>query len=219
MNYCTYLHIRNDTNEVFYIGKGRPQRVNDKNNRNQHWKNIVAKHGFTSCKLAEWTNEKDAFEHEILLIKCFKEMGYQLANYSNGGEGGTYPKTDAIKQKISIAKRGVPNPKMLGELNPAKKLSSRLKRSIAMKSFYGNGGLNPMLGRKRPDLSARNKTTTTKGFEHFKSVPISLNGKVFGSMLQAANSIAISSHKLRYWALKDPQKYKTQFIDKSISGK
>jgi hypothetical protein len=190
--------------------------MNDKNNRNQHWKNIVQKHGFTSQKLTEWANEKDAFAHEVLLIECFKAMGYELANYSNGGEGNSYPKTEATKIKISIAKKGVANPKMLGDLNPAKRPEIRLKRSISMKNFYQNGGVNPMSGKKRIDLIARNKQKSISGFEHFKSRSISLNGKIFGSMLQAANSIGISSHKLRYWALKDPQKYNTQFLDASM---
>lgn len=44
-SFYTYLHRRNDTGQVFYVGKGKGQRAHDKYKRSAHWKRIVAKHG------------------------------------------------------------------------------------------------------------------------------------------------------------------------------
>ncbi len=214
MTYFTYLHRRNDSNEVFYIGKGCGRRINDRNNRNKHWNNIVAKHGFTYEKIAEWKEEKDAFLHEVFLIDCFRSMGCKLANLSNGGEGGSYPKTESHRKNLSLAKKGVPNPKMLGELNPAKSKESRKKRSIAMKKYYANGGTNSMSGKKRPDLTIRNKNKENAryGVNHPKSRAISVGDKTFESLMEAANFLGINSGTLRYAALTNPEKYNTAFI-------
>jgi len=43
----TYCHTRNDTGQVFYIGKGVKYRANATKNRNQYWKNIVEKYGYS----------------------------------------------------------------------------------------------------------------------------------------------------------------------------
>ena len=49
-------------------------------------KNIVNKYGFKSEILAYWNSEQAALDHEKLLISCFKDMGYKLANKADGGE-------------------------------------------------------------------------------------------------------------------------------------
>ena len=65
MSFYTYMHTRNDTNETFYIGKGHGKRAFWKHGRNQHWENIVNKHGYTVHLLAEWEKEADAFEKKF----------------------------------------------------------------------------------------------------------------------------------------------------------
>jgi len=85
--FYTYLHTRNDTGVAFYVGKGRGNRCNQKNGRNKHWKNIVAKHGYTVHIVAHWDTEVEAFKHEKLLITQFKASGICLANMTDGGEG------------------------------------------------------------------------------------------------------------------------------------
>jgi len=176
MGYLTYCHTRNDTNQIFYIGKGNEKRAYDSYNRNLFWKRIANKYGHKVCILAHWKTEQEALDHEKLLISCFKDMGYQLANMSDGGEGGATgvkrsdefkakvsermkgkPKSEQTKRRISECKTGKPNPKLAGDLNPSKNAETRLKKSISMKKFYANGGTNPMQGRKRPDLALRNK--------------------------------------------------------------
>lgn len=84
--YYTYFHTRNDTGGVFYIGKGKAWRAN-MTNRNKMWKAIAEKHGFSVHIASNWKTEKEAFDHEIFLIDCFRSMGYKLANMTNGGDG------------------------------------------------------------------------------------------------------------------------------------
>lgn len=107
MKYYTYLHTRNDTGKVFYIGKGTCQRAYG-TDRNKHWTAIVEKHGFTAEILAHWATEQEAYEHEKLLIASFIDMGYVLANKTPGGEGipKGYKFSEETKRKQTLAKIG-----------------------------------------------------------------------------------------------------------------
>ena len=52
--------------------------------------------------LATWPDEESAYEHEKFLIQCFRDLGYDLCNFTNGGDGwnGGHH-SDETKQKIS----------------------------------------------------------------------------------------------------------------------
>ena len=104
--FCTYSHHKPD-GTLFYIGKGSVKRANSKDSRNPHWKNIVAKHGSHKVEiLANWPTEAEAFEHEKFLISCFRDLGFSLANITDGGEGMSGAKhTDAAKSKMSAFQR------------------------------------------------------------------------------------------------------------------
>jgi hypothetical protein len=122
MSFYTYMHIRKDTGLPFYIGKGSGNRANWQHGRNKHWTNIVKKHGFDVSILAYWEKEKDAFEHEIFLISCFRVMGIELVNLTDGGDGPSGQKfSEDQKNNMSISKKklyadGYVNPKgMLGK--------------------------------------------------------------------------------------------------------
>lgn len=45
-DFYVYLHRRATDGRVFYVGKGVSTRAWRKDKRNQHWKNIVKKHGY-----------------------------------------------------------------------------------------------------------------------------------------------------------------------------
>ena len=86
--FYVYEHIRPDTNQVFYVGKGKNNRFLDLNNRNKHWKHIVAKVGnFKSVKIVENIDEELALLVEQERIDQLRRIGYKLANITNGGEG------------------------------------------------------------------------------------------------------------------------------------
>lgn len=99
--FYTYFHTRNDTNAVFYVGKGKGNRAHAKG-RNQHWRRIAAKHGHTTHIAARWPTEEEAFAHEKLLILCFRDLGADLANMTDGGEGvsGWIP-SEKFRQSVS----------------------------------------------------------------------------------------------------------------------
>ena len=82
--FYTYAHLRNDTSQIFYIGKGVGRRMYRKEARNFHWHNIVNKVGYTPMLLAKWNTEHEAYEHEKFLIQCLKKS---LVNQSLGGDG------------------------------------------------------------------------------------------------------------------------------------
>lgn len=63
--FCNYIHTRNDTGAVFYVGKGKERRAHTHYGRSQHWKRIVAKHGRTVHIVAYFANEADAFAKGI----------------------------------------------------------------------------------------------------------------------------------------------------------
>jgi hypothetical protein len=85
--FYTYAHYTPE-GRLFYIGKGNGYRAYSKHRKNQHWKNIVAKYGQPKVEiLANWDTEEEALSHEVLLIECFRDMGYKLCNKTNGGEG------------------------------------------------------------------------------------------------------------------------------------
>jgi len=108
--FCTYAHYT-PQGRLFYIGKGSGHyRANRMNGRNNYWNKIVAKYGKPSVQiLADWDTEEEAFSHEVLLINCFRDMGYELANLTDGGDGTSgYKQTEEHKEKTRKAKLGKP---------------------------------------------------------------------------------------------------------------
>lgn len=104
---CSYVycHMRNDTNELFYIGKGTGNRAYNSTSRNPYWKNIVQKaNGFTVQIIAKFLTHKEAFSFESLLIsKLLPKI--KLCNLNAGGEGGSNPSLET-RLKMSLAKLG-----------------------------------------------------------------------------------------------------------------
>lgn len=106
-DYYVYLHRRNDSNEVFYVGKGRRYRSTVYCNRNKWWLAIANKHGFTVEYVEKGLSESDAYDLEVETIKFYRECGHTLCNLSDGGEGGNgsvrkQPITDGLLIDLSI---------------------------------------------------------------------------------------------------------------------
>lgn len=104
-----YIHKRNDTNQIFYVGKGKDiKRAFSKFGRNQYWKNITNKYGYTVEIIYDnLTNEK-ACEIEKQLINEFGRVDLAtgiLVNMTDGGEGLTNP-NEEHRQKISNSNLG-----------------------------------------------------------------------------------------------------------------
>ena len=100
--FYTYSHSKPD-GSIFYIGKGMGDRAYSKDNRNNFWKNTVKKYGYSVQILAEWDSEIEAFDHEKVLISCFKDMGHKLVNLTDGGDGTAgYRWTDEQKANFNM---------------------------------------------------------------------------------------------------------------------
>jgi hypothetical protein len=137
--FCTYYHSKPD-GTVFYIGIGNKKRPYDFVKRNQYWKNIVLKHGNPQVQIiANWDTAEEAKNHEVLLISCFKDMGYKLANLTDGGDGCTgYKHTEEHKQNLSKRVSGKGNPMYgrFGDKNPAYG-KGHLKSGVLHSGFKG----------------------------------------------------------------------------------
>ena len=106
--FYVYEHTRNDTNEVFYVGKGSNGRCRTTIGRNQHWHNIVNFAGFSVRKIFKNITEELALELEIRRIQELRAQGIQIVNYTDGGDGVSgYKHTDKARAKMSAKKTGV----------------------------------------------------------------------------------------------------------------
>jgi hypothetical protein len=79
-----YGHYTNNTNELFYIGKGSGKRAYHKTTRNPYWKNVVAKQGYKVEIFIDNISHNEAYEIEERLIAKFNPK----TNMAKGGENG-----------------------------------------------------------------------------------------------------------------------------------
>lgn len=129
-----YLHRRNDTGEVFYVGKGssrkrlktricyeRAQTVH----KNPAWARIVAKAGFSVEVIAHFANDADAQAHEKLLIAAYgrRDLGQgPLVNFTDGGDGHAgILVSDELRRKRSINSSGPRNEAWVASIRKARK--------------------------------------------------------------------------------------------------
>lgn len=132
--FYVYMYRRNDTNDVFYIGKGKGYRAEMINGHNDHCVKIANKHGFTIEYVQKNMSEDDAFELEKKLIDEYvNRRGYSieiegmrdrnnphsLCNHTMGGEGNAGFRWDdehkeSFRQQI-IERNAVYNPLMSRE--------------------------------------------------------------------------------------------------------
>jgi hypothetical protein len=145
--YYVYQHRRNDTNAVFYVGKGKGYRCSQKTGRNIYWHRVASKHGFSVEKVITDLDEELSLLAEYELIDQYKRLNFALSNLADGGEGSSGYKftPDQIetlsaahvgkkhsaetKAKMSAAKKGKP-PNNMGKVYTMKKpmpLELRLK--------------------------------------------------------------------------------------------
>ena len=169
--YYVYQHRRNDTNAVFYVGKGKGYRCNQRTGRNIYWHRVASKHGFSVEKVITDLDEELSLLAEYELIDQYKRLNFALSNLADGGEGSSGYKftPDQIetlsaahvgkkhsaetKAKMSAAKKGKP-PNNLGKVYKMKEpmpLELRLKLGEQRR------------GRIMSEESSRKKSLATKG--------------------------------------------------------
>lgn len=109
--FYVYGHFTKDSDELFYIGKGKDNRAYEFiNGRSIWWTNIVNKHGITVKLLYENLTELDALNLEKQLITNYgrRDLGTGcLINMTDGGEGSTGRLlSQKSRIKMSVAKKG-----------------------------------------------------------------------------------------------------------------
>jgi len=107
--YYIYAHLRNDTNKIFYIGKGCGKRAYIKSNRSLYWKRIVEKYGYSVTILLDNLNENESYKYEMYYIDIEKKKGNCDANFTNGGDGVKVDKR-WWNDKISESLKGIKRP-------------------------------------------------------------------------------------------------------------
>lgn len=89
--YYVYEWIRLDTNEPFYIGKGKDNRCYKlTRGNNHHFNNIVKSIPCVVNILHDNLEEQIAYDLECWYIWQYRDViGYDLCNMNDGGEGQT----------------------------------------------------------------------------------------------------------------------------------
>lgn len=164
--FYVYWHKRNDNGNVFYIGKGKDDRLKSKHKRSTWWSRIVNKYGFTYEKLADNLDEDTAFEIEKDQIKLHRDLGFELCNMTDGGEGmsGHIQSPETRKKKSDTLKsKGIKPPGNKGIPHSAETIQ-KLKDSH-------KGHIPWNKGKKLPPMSEEQKlktSNTLKGREFSK---------------------------------------------------
>lgn len=138
-----YRHIRLDTNEVFYIGKGtntdgKYARAYSNKRANPHWHNVVNKRGHIVEIIIDNLTETDTNETEKSYILFYGRIDLgtgTLVNLTDGGDGALgYKHTKEAKEKIrctSIGRKKTNECKeRIGKAQIGKKLSSEAKEKL-----------------------------------------------------------------------------------------
>jgi hypothetical protein len=155
-HFYIYKHIRLDTETTFYVGKGKNNRAYDRSTRNQHWKNIVAKHGYRVEFVQKELSESEAYKMEIEIIALLKSIGQCEANKSVGGEKGALGVIQGPdhKRKIADAQLGEKN-HMYGRVGEAHPNYGRSVHSEKQRQKWSKG-------RKGSKLSEETKALLSK---------------------------------------------------------
>lgn len=180
-NYYVYVYWRLDTNEPFYIGKGKSDRWKKLSGRNKHFENIVNKYPIAVEIIKDNLTEQEAFywEEKIIEILVFeygysidipnnrsKEKCMHLVNKTWGGEGtsGRNPFENKTEEEIEeIFKVFKENFK--GEGNPfyGKKHSEETRIKMRKNHVHYEKGKHPLCGRKFSQEHRNNLSKAKKG--------------------------------------------------------
>jgi hypothetical protein len=158
-----YEHVRLDTDEVFYVGKGafrknrKPlyERANTKNRSNRRWKAMAA-HGYRVDIIAHFQTDDDACQFEIARIL---ERGRDnLVNATDGGDGrrnGVFSQAERIKRSENAKRKR--SAAWVASIRAARKNGGNggvVKRGDKLPAWWKDriakakvGSLNPMYGK------------------------------------------------------------------------
>lgn len=168
-DYYVYEWYVEDTNHVFYVGKGRLGRVNEIRNRNKYFLAIYNKYKCKARKIQTGLTNEGACNLEKETIKKRKLSGEAECNFTYGGEGFSEGDLNPMY--------GV---RLTGELNGFYgKHHSQQTKELISQNRKGKGGQfgadNPMYG--KGFKGSDNPMYGRKGFSHPNSKMYLLEGE------------------------------------------
>ena len=133
MDYYVYHHIRLDTNEPFYVGKGKNIRdgATHQGLRNRYWRNVYLKCNkkIKVERIHTNLNENKALELENKLYNEYISKGYKLTNIITPGKLGSTGHKKSKKWRSTYGE-------MMSKINKGKKLTTQHKENLS-KSLKG----------------------------------------------------------------------------------
>jgi hypothetical protein len=130
--FYVYEHLRQDTNAVFYVGKGSGARCSTSQGRNGWWQGIAKKHGYTARIRLTVASEELAYLAEQELIDQYRRLGCQLVNMTDGGEGMTGHKmAPEVVERRAAKQRGIARPQTSAKMK-GKQKSEEHRRNLSL---------------------------------------------------------------------------------------
>jgi len=155
----------------FYVGKGALRRAKYLGERNLYHQSVVNKYGKQNILIGmlECSNEKLAFELEKGLIKCLKQVGIKLCNFTDGGEGTSNP-TEETRKKMSDAakKRGISEACNIAKIKAKKgkpltnEQKVKLSKALKGKVFTEEHRKNISISARKRGMEAAHKALAMK---------------------------------------------------------
>lgn len=105
-DYYVYFHRRRDTNEVFYVGKGRGDRAESIVGRTHRWFTVACDAGRTIEYVKSGLTEADSLRLECDAIAALRKAGVKLVNVSPGGGKYCCPRKHGKQRKVQIVRQG-----------------------------------------------------------------------------------------------------------------
>jgi len=172
-----YRHLRTDTNEVFYVGRGVGSRYRATYGRNIVWHRVVEKCGsFVAQKILENLTLEEAKEKEKEFVAIYgrKDSGLgTLVNLTDGGDGMyNYNISDRTRKLLSDIKinnpvkfwSGKARPELQGENNHK---SKRVVNTDTKEMYYSAR----LLLKSLKDSGIEVKYSTAKAWLSGKNTP------------------------------------------------
>lgn len=142
--YYVYVWFKPD-DTPFYVGKGTGDRWKrcGKTHRNKYFSRVYQKYpGCYSLIIEDHLNEETAFQREIEWISQQKALGFQLTNFSNGGEGKkpSVPRSEEYRERVRLAVTGNRNPNYGNRWTEQQKTHLSMVKKIRGSSKLGKNG-------------------------------------------------------------------------------